>query len=356
MDFENRLEDSYYATIAVLNEEHGTYLVQHRETGKIYVRKVLDVYNLDIYESLRDDPVPGVPRIVNLCEEDGRLAIIEEFISGETLREKIDAGALSEDQVIRYMTELCAILERLHGQDPPIIHRDIKPSNVIVTPCDHVFLIDFDAAKRFSGDESRDTVLLGTKGYAAPEQYGFGASSPRTDIYALGILLRELAIALPGRTGAFDGIIKKCTEMNPSDRTKTVRELRLDLEALQAGGNGAGGDARHAWRRLLPPGFRTGTPWKMLVAVPAYLLIFYLFLTLDSEGPAPYKWTERVMGLLMMLSVVFCTFDYCGVQRIIPICASRNALIRCLGILALNLLVLCALLLAMFLIELFIPL
>lgn len=92
------------------------------------------------------------------------------------------------------MYELCEILEKLHSANPPIVHRDIKPSNIIITNYDHVILLDFNAAKYFTDPNTSDTILLGTKGYAAPEQYGFGSSTPQTDIYAVGILLKELVI------------------------------------------------------------------------------------------------------------------------------------------------------------------
>lgn len=94
------------------------------------------------------------------------------------------------------MYDLCEILEKLHSVTPPIVHRDTKPSNIIITNYEHVVLLDFNAAKYFADTDTADTILLGTKGYAAPEQYGFGSSTPQTDIYALGILLKELVKSL----------------------------------------------------------------------------------------------------------------------------------------------------------------
>lgn len=77
------------------------------------------------------------------------------------------------------MIMLCNILNALHSMTPPIIHRDIKPSNIIITSYNYAMLLDFNAAKQFSGQNESDTVLIGTPGYAAPEQYGFGSSSPK---------------------------------------------------------------------------------------------------------------------------------------------------------------------------------
>lgn len=172
MDYAGRLEISYYNTIATINSVHKIDLVQHRETGNIYIKKILDVYNLRIYEYLMEHPITGIPRLYCLYEECGQLVLIEEFISGISLQEMIDNRTLTLDLVIRFMSELCSILEKLHLLNLPIIHRDIKPSNIIITPCGHAVLIDFNAAKYSAETADHDTVLLGTKGYAAPEQYG----------------------------------------------------------------------------------------------------------------------------------------------------------------------------------------
>ena len=258
MNLSQRLSNSFYQVVAAINEPHKVYLVQHRDSGRFYVKKILDVYSADVYKDLvkkildvysadvykdlQAHPIPGIPRIMDSWEEDGRLVIIEEFISGVTLRDLIErtssltisqggyeqapgeysaaahadstrneyitavapAGMdpcelLTVERIGHYMAGLCEILERLHAHNPPLIHRDLKPSNIIITSCGNVMLLDFNAARFYSGEPGResDTRLLGTKGYAAPEQYGFGESSPQTDIYSIGRILQECVDALP---------------------------------------------------------------------------------------------------------------------------------------------------------------
>lgn len=353
MDYAGRLEDSYYNTIATINSAHKIYLVQHRESGKIYIRKILDIYNPDIYKYLLEHPITGVPRLYNLYEENGCLILIEEFISGISLQELMDARTLTVDLIVRFMAELCGILEKLHVLSPPIIHRDIKPSNIIITPCSHVVLIDFNAAKYLTETSDHDTALLGTKGYAAPEQYGFGSSTPRTDIYALGILLKELSSSLSVQTGIFDTVISKCTEMNPSDRMETVQKLKNEIEKLQ------GCDSKEPskvlptpWENLVPPGFRTKTPWKMLTASAIYLFILWLCLSLEVKDASGFRlWLERITVLCMMLSIVFCCFNYRNIQQIIPLCTNKHWMIRCLGVLILNFTIIFLLFSAMLLLE-----
>jgi serine/threonine protein kinase len=335
MDYTGRLAISYYHTIAVLNKEHKVYLVQHQENQKIYIKKILDVYNLHIYGYLQSHQIRGIPKVYNVYEENDQLTIIEEFISGTSLREIIDARTLSSDLIIRYICELCDILGELHSFHPPIVHRDIKPSNIIVTPYDHIVLIDFNAAKYLTDQNGQDTMLLGTKGYAAPEQYGFGSSTPQTDIYALGILIRELSSALPVSTNIFHPIIHKCTQLNPSDRLEDVHALKAEMEKLK--GNNVMESTSASWEKFLPPGFRTKTPWKMLVASVTYLAIIELCISLEvTDVTTTQLWIERFFYLLAMLSIVFCSLNYCNVQRIIPLCSNSHRGIRYFGVLLLD--------------------
>lgn len=339
MDYINRLAISYYNTIATIDDDHKVYLVQHRESKKIYIKKILDIYNINIYEYLQNHCITGIPKIYDACEENGQLTIIEEFISGTSLQEIINSKEISIDLIIQFMCELCDILEQLHSVNPPIIHRDIKPSNIIITPYNHLVLIDFNAAKYLSAQSETDTVLLGTKGYAAPEQYGFGASTPQTDIYALGILLKELSSALPVSTNIFESIISKCTQINPNDRFVNIHKLKIQFQNLNQHGAAFPSNicCKIKWKDLILPGFRTKTPWKMLTASVIYPFIFWLCTTLEVEDTTTLQlWIARVMLFLIFISVILCCSNYCDIQSYIPLCTSNNRIIRYIGILILN--------------------
>lgn len=348
MDYSNRLKISYYKTVAVINEMHNIFLVQHQETKKIYVKKILDVYDFQIYAFLQHNKIVGILGVIEICEENHRLTVIEEFISGASLQEIMELGQLSISSLIHYMCGLCDILERLHSLNPPIIHRDIKPSNIIVTSYDHVMLIDFNAAKHLTDASTSDTVLLGTKGYAAPEQYGFGSSTSQTDIYALGILLKELSLALPVPTDKFDKIIQKCTQINPSDRFESVAALKQEM--IKSSGKPSELSSRaFTWQFLVPPGYRTRTPWKMLVSTMSYLLVFCLSLSLevkDTFGAA--VWAERIICLCVMLSIIFISFNYCDIQRFLPLCKNKNQILHYIGIFLLDFIVIFLLFLILF--------
>lgn len=339
MDITKRLALSYYKTIAVLDAPHQVSLVQHQSTQKIYVRKILQVYHLPVYEYLAAHPISGVPRIIDYMEEQKQLTVIEEYISGEPLREKLDKHAITVDAARRYMLELCDILQKLHSLNPPVVHRDIKPSNIMITSCDHVVLLDFNAAKYYTENADSDTTLLGTQGYAAPEQYGFGSSSPRTDIYALGVLMQDICQVLPDAASAFAQISEKCMHMDPKDRFSSVAELKTALIATDPHARSALQGASSAKtatgkRAFLPPGFRTDVLWKKIIAVTGYAFLIWLSLTIviqDAAGnnlAAGPQWFERIFLLLMGLAVICFTCDYLHIQRVFHLDLIKQPVLR----------------------------
>lgn len=350
MDFSNRLAISYYKNIAVINESHKIYLAQHQSTNKIYIKKILDVYNINIYKHLFEHPILGTPRIIDFCEDNNQLILIEEYISGSTLAEIIKNKKMTSNDIRIYMCQLCVILNKLHAQSPPIIHRDIKPSNIIITSYNHVILLDFNAAKHFCDTSKTDTMLLGTQGYAAPEQYGFGSSSPQTDIYALGIMLKEMTASLITKTNEFDPIIAKCTQLNPDDRYQNVSELLCNLSAKSTTVSKARSSKRLS--RYILPGYRMKTPWKMAIASLAYVTIIGLCLSLNVKGVhGPALWVERIFCLPLMLSIIFGCFNYMNIQRGFSLCRSSKRLVRYLGIALLDLLMFTSIFLILVIIE-----
>ncbi len=350
MDYSHRLAISYYKNIAVINEPHQVYLAQHTQTGKIYVKKILDVYNASIFEALQAEHVVGTPQIIDFIEEDNKLILIEEYVPGCSLLEKIESHTLTPSDILSYMMDLCNILEHLHYHKPPIIHRDIKPSNIIITNHNRVMLLDFNAAKYHSANSGEDTVLLGTHGYAAPEQYGFGSSTPQTDIYSLGVLLKEMAGSINYNAPMLRVIIDKCTQMKPSERYMNIKELREDIVAL---GNNPLRTVRRPKQNIFTlPGFRSHTPWKMLLAIIGYSMIFAVSSSMESSSTyGGALILERIITFLVMLFWVAGCTNYMNVQSLMPLCKSKDAIVRYIGILILNVGVSTFLLVIMALIE-----
>lgn len=138
---------------------------------------------------------PNLPSIHDYFNQNGRSYLVMSFIEGETLEhylETTNKGYLTIREALEVGIQLCTVLDFLHSRQPPIIFRDLKPSNIMRTPNGHIYLIDFGIVRHFKPGQTRDTKALGTLGYAAPEQYGKGQTSPRADIYGLGATLHYL--------------------------------------------------------------------------------------------------------------------------------------------------------------------
>ena len=248
------------------------------------------------------------------------------------------------------MLQLATILDKLHSLKAPVIHRDIKPSNVIIGENNKVYLIDLNASKFYdkSKNKSEDTTLLGTHGFAAPEQYGFGESTPKTDIYGLGILLKTLLESNKDSTLNDDliRISNTCSEINPEDRYNDIKEVIADLKKAFKKREIKPGSLLYKIRtnkiistliKYAPPGFRTGNIWHMLIAIAGYALIAFMFSgMLISEGSNLLLTIYRIIFGLMGLSTVFCTFNYLDIQKLLPVCQSRKPVIRVFGIILLN--------------------
>lgn len=188
--------------------------------------------NDDVFRLLKGIRSENLPKIYEVASEDDALYILEEYISGTPLDNAAENGKISSEKVVKYAVDICRALSVLHSLN--IIHRDIKPANIIITDNDRAVLIDLSIAKLFTGKKGKDTINLGTIGYAAPEQFGFSESSPATDIYALGVLMNELitgvhpTVEIP--KGSVGKIIKKCTATQISKRYQNVNELKKALE------------------------------------------------------------------------------------------------------------------------------
>ena len=199
-------------------------IVSDPDTGKLFIRKYLKVYHKSIYEYLIEHPVANMPRVYYLAEGSNCLIVIEEYIEGRTVGELIASGELTDSWSLDIVRKTCEILKELHGLPNPIIHRDIKPSNVIVNSDGEVFLLDMNAAKWDKPDKSGDTGFYGTWNYAAPEQlwYGLTASSAKSDIYALGVLLNVMLTgAIPKVKHApepFWSVIERCINLEADSR------------------------------------------------------------------------------------------------------------------------------------------
>lgn len=209
----------------IKQSEKGTvYLVREKSAKpeqKLFIRKELKG-QYPIYLTLKDCRHPYLPEVYEATVTQEKTVVVEEYIEGVSIGE----AGLTERKLYRAVRELCTVLEFLHKKE--IIHRDVKPSNIIYAKDGHIRLIDFDAARIQKEELEQDTRLLGTRGYAPPEQYGFAQTDARTDIYALGVTWKQL-LGDKASKSCCRRIIQKCTNLNPDNRYQSVRQVRNAL-------------------------------------------------------------------------------------------------------------------------------
>lgn len=220
------------------NDFGETFLVKDRHTRVDLVAKVyLDLARLPEgteNEVMRGVHHKGIPALVGEFQNDQMLCVVRTYAPGRPLSEFAQEQAFSQAQVIDIICQLCDILTYLHQQNPPVIHRDIKPQNVILDDSGQVTLIDFGSSRRFKADEQADTLCFGTRHYAAPEQYGFAQTDPRTDIFSLGVLMCWM---LTGTVDLKEGpkqiqnhhlarVVEKCTAFSPEARYQSARQAK----------------------------------------------------------------------------------------------------------------------------------
>lgn len=196
---------------------------------------------------------PVLPRIVDIINYKGTVFVVMDYIEGRPLNEVLKLeGAQPQEKVVEWGKQLCSALDYLHSMNPPIIYRDMKPSNIMLKPDGKVKLIDFGTAKEFDVESLADTTALGTRGYAAPEQFGdargrgIHKTDARTDIYSLGATLYHIITGKnpseppyvikpirewnPMLSSGLEKILNKCTMPDPEDRYQNCAELLYDLE------------------------------------------------------------------------------------------------------------------------------
>ena len=233
--FAEDFDPQEYESLTDLSGNENITLMCHNETKKLIIRKTINGINMELYKQLVNVRHRNLVQIMGLKETELNCYTYEEYINGETLAEILGNGTISEEKAVHWIRQLCEAVRFLHEQSSIIIHRDIKPSNIMLSFDGIIKLIDFDASKEFTPNQQRDTELIGTPYYAAPEQYGFASSDPRTDVYAIGILFHELITGYKPNEinspykGRYKKIIQKCIELDPKRRYQSIQELEYQI-------------------------------------------------------------------------------------------------------------------------------
>ncbi len=236
---DTRLADKPCAVKELVPDPHATREEQTQAAAQFH-REAATLAHLDH---------SNLPNVYDYFEEREHFYLVMDYIEGDTMAGQLARSpkGLSQEMVVEWAIQLCDVLEYLHGQTPPIIFRDLKPANVMVTPEGDAKLIDFGVVRLFDPTKRTDTLKMGTAGYAPPEQYaGQGQTTPRSDIYSLGVTLHEILtgddptghpfVFTPSRklspsiSPSLSDVLTRAVSLDPDDRFPSARAMR---EALQ---------------------------------------------------------------------------------------------------------------------------
>lgn len=311
---------SIYQDLGLLGTKEHIRLVRNKKTGQICVRKTVDYTQQDVVEFRRKNSSLYFPKLYEVIENDDKWIIIEEYINGVTLEDYMMGEPLLEENAEKTARQVCKALLELHCATPMIVYRDLKTENIMITSEGTVKLIDFDISRSFQEGKKRDTILLGTAEYAAPEQFGYFQTDNRTDIYAFGILFNYM---LTGKypidsvtEGKYESMIQKCIELEPSKRYQRVEEI---LEELGGEENELEDEQKNIKCSWALPGFRSNTGWKKVFAILGYILIISISMDMDyvqkngEAYPMLIQWINRITMMVAQLAAVFFCCNYRGI-------------------------------------------
>lgn len=230
------------------NKEKQVYIIQNKQTGKLFILKCISTncqesadHEYHLLRNLEFVGCPGLPKALGLYHADNKSYLFEEYIQGTTAFDHVEAGHIfTVGEILSIGLQICKILSTMHKQNPPVIHRDISPKNILLSKDGSVTLIDLGIARKYAKDKSDDTVYIGTAVSAPPEQFGYGQTDIRSDIYSIGALLYYLtagnfdlkSLSQSRLPRSLKKIVKKCTEFSPKKRYQRVENLYRCLKKL----------------------------------------------------------------------------------------------------------------------------
>lgn len=255
MDFEELFSDDVEIQNAIYTGPNSQiYVFQHKSDQKRFILKAIEKqngiqYNFDVLNSLDH---PNIAPMVKWREGEKYYFIVKAYAPGRDAYSLVkENGPFNVTDALKIIRQLCDALSYLHHQDPPLICRDVKPNNIVLDEALTLSLIDIETLRKTSDTSDADTFIVGTKGYAAPEQYGFSQTTAASDIFGIGATLYFLLtgedpdhkrISLLHTLGDDElpslaikpliPVIQKCMAFSPADRYASVDVLVEECEQL----------------------------------------------------------------------------------------------------------------------------
>ena len=284
-------------------------IVRDKASGRILVKKQIEKNNINIYKALSQMQIRGIPQIFSVADSPDAPVVFYEYIEGVTVKEYISRyGKMDAQSASKYVSDICAALSWLHRLG--IVHRDITPSNVIIGNSGQCYIIDFGISRYIKENSSVDTQILGTAGFAPPEQFGFRQTDAKSDIYSTGVLFNfMLTGAMPDKIMApdpFTGIINRCLALDPVNRYASAMELHTAISS--------------AWG--MPGQKREKSHEKLkLIFLALSLLICAFMLPSVFAGNEPIKdRLDCLLGLVFVFLIPFAAIgDFFGIIEMLSL-------------------------------------
>ena len=252
-------------------------LVQNKFTRQLMVRRISPAADYPVLQTLCRIKHRNLMEIYDVKTQDGVCISLCEYINGMTLDMRVEYYQPFDIRSAKdILCQICDGLSQLHING--IVHRDIKPGNVMITDEGTVKIIDYSISRLIKPEQRKDTTVLGTAGYASPEQFGFTQTNGKTDIYACGVLLNYLLTGkLPNEQlhqGPLTTVIQQCIEIDENKRFSSADELKKVLQGKKI-------NRRRPFRPL--PGFRSKHVFPKIITVFFYIVwIFMLFVYING--------------------------------------------------------------------------
>lgn len=298
INLKTALLNEQYEKIALFgeNNDRKTWLVRQKNSNKIFVLKEIEIENISIYESLKNIKNRHLAAVKNIIEIENKAVVIEEYISGDILADKIENKNITKEDALDYTCQLFEVLSELEKVN--IVHRDITPKNILISSDNVVKLTDFGISRKTKEGRTKDTTVLGTVGYAAPEQFGFMQTDIRSDIYSVGVVFHEMLTGkMPEGNKCicydYKEFIQKCINISPENRFQTACQAYKELmknyihydaklnenavkftnSAYKTTGKQDTASVKKDYDYSKMPGFRSGALWKKILGVCVYVFL-----------------------------------------------------------------------------------
>lgn len=297
-----------------------TELVINENTNQVMIRKIMPESECEVHNLLSSVVHKNIIKVYDAVADNGVCMVLEQYVAGVTLEQFMINAKPDDDRAIDIIVQLCEGLEVLHNKN--IIHRDITPTNIMIDEYGTVKIIDFDISKMPDAKSNRDTHILGTEGFAAPEQYGFKQSTVQTDIYAVGVLINYVKTgkmpdeAILSEASILPDIIARCIEFEPEKRYKNTGELLKDLYRYRDVTDGRidskeNNEKKPLLERLIGglPGIRSRYKSIRFFAFICYFcVLFYFYDTISKIGNPPAL-LENMIYIVFVVVIPFLFFS-----------------------------------------------